>query len=312
MTKKRTPIALALLLSSFPAPPAFAQDEAAAEALFRSAREASQQGDWITACDRFEESNRLDPAPGTVLNIGRCREKLGQLASAWKSYEEAAQRLPSGDRRAKFARKRADALQGRVPHLTLLAPEEDGEYSIEVNGVKFEAASLGVPLPFDPGQVTVVVRAKGRAEWTVELGLAEADRTEQRLELGPIGETEAPEAATSEDPGSENGGDQSNMLAYSLLGVGGAGLAAAVFGGVWIGVEIPKVSDECPDGVCLSPEGDDARARGRAATTIAAVGSGVALLGLGLGTYLLLGDDDESVSLIPQTDGVLFNYSGSF
>jgi len=232
MLNRRSLIPLAILSLSLSTTPCWAQDQAAAEALFRSAQEAGEQGDWITACDRFEESNRLDPAPGTVLNIARCREKLGQLASAWKSYQEASQKLPSGDRRAKYAKKRAQALEGRVPHLVLLAPDSDVEFTVEVNGIKFESATLGVALPFDPGKVTVIVRSEGRKDWSSELTLEESDRQEQQLELGEPGESEAPAAATSGEPASRE--EESRVLEYSLLGIGGLGLAAAI-GGVLVG-----------------------------------------------------------------------------
>ena len=105
--------------------PCQAQDSAAAEALFRSAREAAETGDWVTACDRFEESKRLEPAPGTVLNLARCREQLGQIASAWKSYMEASQRLPEADSRQEFARRKARELKPLIPEIIFHPPQAD-------------------------------------------------------------------------------------------------------------------------------------------------------------------------------------------
>jgi hypothetical protein len=57
-------------------------DSAAAEALFREGRDAAKHGDLETACADFAESQRLDPAPGTLLNLAECEEKLGRVASA--------------------------------------------------------------------------------------------------------------------------------------------------------------------------------------------------------------------------------------
>src|SRR5262245_1711819 len=75
---------------------AFGQDRdlAAAEALFREARAAMQSGDFDAACAKFEESERLDKAPGTVLNLAECEEKRGRVATAWGHLRRAVDMLP--------------------------------------------------------------------------------------------------------------------------------------------------------------------------------------------------------------------------
>src|SRR5688572_29187335 len=83
------------------------RDRAAAEALFRAGREAAGRGDYATACQRFEESNRLEPTAGTVMNLANCREQLGQIASAWQRYREAIEKLPAEDERVGIARERS-------------------------------------------------------------------------------------------------------------------------------------------------------------------------------------------------------------
>src|SRR5580692_11189003 len=74
-------------------------DPAVADALFRKGREAAEKGDWATACPKFAESQRLDPAPGTLLNLADCEEHLGQLASAYEHFKTAVETMaPSDDR----------------------------------------------------------------------------------------------------------------------------------------------------------------------------------------------------------------------
>lgn len=289
-------LAISLFCSS-----GFAQDQAAAEALFRSAQEAAGQGDWRTACERFEESNRLEPAPGTVLNIGRCREKLGQLASAWKSYGEAAQRLEAGDKRARFARNKAEELEPRVPYLTLLPPESEAEFTVLIRDVEFARASLGVALPFDPGPVTIVVRAEGRQDFSFELELSEGSHVEQRLELGAL------LAKTPEQPAVA--AEKSNAAATASFVVAGAGAGLAIFGGVWSAVERGKVGDSCPDRDCgTNQEAYDASVRGRTAVVLLATGAGVALVGAGLGTYFLLQEESDEVALAPRPGGGILTW----
>ena len=76
------------LLASTPARAQDARDPAAAEALFREGRTAAQKKDFTTACAKFRESNRLDPAVGTVFNIADCEERLGRLATSWTLFQE--------------------------------------------------------------------------------------------------------------------------------------------------------------------------------------------------------------------------------
>src|ERR1041384_7022387 len=55
---------------------------AAAETLFREGREAVKRADYAVACPKFQESQRLDPAIGTLLNLALCEESWGGLADA--------------------------------------------------------------------------------------------------------------------------------------------------------------------------------------------------------------------------------------
>jgi len=72
------------------APQGAARDPAAAEALFRAGRQLLQEGKLEEAFAKFEESYRLDPTAGALLNMGECRFRAGKSASAWALYQQAA------------------------------------------------------------------------------------------------------------------------------------------------------------------------------------------------------------------------------
>src|ERR1043165_7438851 len=71
------------------AAPAHAQSKAQAEVLFRRGVELMDAGKVDEACDAFEDSQKLDPVTSTLLNLAACREKRGQLATAWGLFLEA-------------------------------------------------------------------------------------------------------------------------------------------------------------------------------------------------------------------------------
>src|SRR5882724_10827634 len=138
------------------------RDPAAAEELFRQGRAASEKRDFNTACAKFRESNRLDPAVGTVFNIADCEEKLGRLATAWTLFQEVVQRLPPADNRRAIAEQRASKLEPRVPKLSIrLAHSARSDVTVRRDGVSLGTASLDTPLPVDPGDHVVIVEGPG-------------------------------------------------------------------------------------------------------------------------------------------------------
>src|SRR5882672_5018849 len=95
------------------------RDPAAAEALFREGRAAAQRGEWETACPKLRESQRLDPAAGTLLNLADCEQHRGKVATAWQLFRQVVESLPESDERVPLAKHRAADLEKRLPHLTI-------------------------------------------------------------------------------------------------------------------------------------------------------------------------------------------------
>jgi hypothetical protein len=313
-------LALAAPFLSF-APPVRAQgsEPAAAEALFRSAQEAGENGDWQTACDRFEESQRLEPAPGTILNIARCREKLGQIASAWKRYGEAAQKLPEGDKRLTLARKKEAELAPQVPRLRVVPPPGDEVIEVTVGTMKVAPAMFGVDLPFDPGTIKVVVRAEGRADAEQEIVLKAGETSSVELALGAPLE-KAPETgavstgpkATPEKPQEPPSGAQKTW-GFVSLGVGVAGFGVGVAGLIWAGNENATVVAECDDDGC-SRVGFDAAQRGKSAQALELAGFIVGAAATSLGVILLVtapGDVPLQVEASVLPGGSLLSVKGA-
>ena len=274
------------------APGAVAQqrDPAAAEALFRQGREAVDAGDYEEGCAKFRESHRLDPALGTLFNIADCEEKLGHLATAWTLFQEVIQRLPSGDDRRPIAKKRAAALEGRVPKLTItLGGEAPEGTQVRRNDVDLGVASLDTPLPVDPGKQTIEVSAPGRQTAVFEVTLAEGQSESLAVEVGP------PADPGTEDPaGASVSTEQSSpTLGYVVGGIGVAGLVVGGVTGVMVLGKKSTVDDNCDANKICNREGADAADAGRTLGTVSTIGFVVGAVGVGLGAYLVLSSDNK-------------------
>ena len=79
-----------LLLPVVASAQADAQQKAAAESLFDEGKQLLSQGQYESACRRFEQSQEIDPGVGTLLYLGDCYERSGRPASAWATFREAS------------------------------------------------------------------------------------------------------------------------------------------------------------------------------------------------------------------------------
>jgi tetratricopeptide (TPR) repeat protein len=147
MTRHDPMIAAVVLgvLCTIRAAVAFGQerDPAASETLFKEGRRLMKSRDFASACPKLEESLRLDPAAGTLINLAECEEQLGRTASAWQHWRAAADSLPAGDKRRGVALNRASALEKALPRLTItLAPGTPSDTRVKRDGTFLGAPSL--------------------------------------------------------------------------------------------------------------------------------------------------------------------------
>ncbi len=288
-------IALCLTL----APSALARNTSGADVLFEAARAAMNEGNYDVACQKFEESNRLERAPGTLLNLGNCEEKRGRVASSWARYTEAMDMLMPNDPRYGFGKKKAEALENRVPRLTVyLSKTAPPGTTVTRNGKEW-VESFGVPVHLDPQAYVIVVSAPGHESATYELVMLEGDI--KTLTVGP-GDA-LPDKAPSVTTRTVVVADESAQRRQWGLIIGGIGAAAAVAGitfGVLAYNDYQTVQEHCDVDalVCYDREGDDAASRGAAFELL---GYGLGALGAGglaVGGYFLLSEEDERTTAL--------------
>jgi hypothetical protein len=295
------PLAFALALTVVAAiEPARAQSRnpSAAGALFRAGRESMERGEVAKACAQFEESQRLESAPGTQLNLAACEAKLGHLARALELFRTVRDRLPGEDFRLAFIDEQMATLSKRVAQLTLVLPSDAVGVRVEWDGVQLGAASMGVALPVDPGRHVAVVRAAGREERRFEWDLREGERRVVAVEPGPAssfseraGPSLSSGSALSERPGpvaaTPDEGASRRLWGWVALAGGAAGISVGAVTGAMTIAAANSYRDHCHDGRC-DPTGLDAASTGRTVQIVSPVALALGALGLGAGAYLLL------------------------
>jgi hypothetical protein len=242
--------ALALALALAPANAAAqagSPDRAAAESLFAEGRELLGAGEYRRACAKLEASQKLEPALGTSLNLADCYEKLGRTASAWAEFKGAAAKAQrAGDAlRKRTALERAAALEPRLCRLAFEAADPD--VTVLQNGRPLSGAVLGNTIPIDPGTYRFEASAPGKLPWaqSIEIrGEGELATLDiPALEPAPPGQpppSPEPPPMTAEPNGQR-------ALAWTLGGVGVAGLATGAVFGVLASSSWKKAEQSCSD-----------------------------------------------------------------
>ncbi len=198
-------LAAALLL----APPAVAQQRTA-EALFREGRELLVAGRFSEACERLEQSQRLEPRLGTQLNVAFCQQRLGKLATAWLGFRAAASAAQAeGDvSRERFASERAEALGPRVPRLMLGGAAGSSALQLSLDGSALDTAELDAEeggLPLDPGAHTLIASAGGQEYWRTTVTLRESEQVTLAVPEPPPALTPLAPAAPGGEHASSSG-----------------------------------------------------------------------------------------------------------
>lgn len=309
ISKASIPATIVLLLAV--APHAQAQNAAAADALFQEGQAALEKGDWNVACPKLRESDRLDPANGTKLNLADCEEKRGHLATAWELYRKLSETLPSGDERLPYAQQRAQALGPRVPRLALkLAADAPADTHASIESLVLTAASFGTALPVDPGKHQVVV-SSGTEKRSFTVSLREGETKE--LEITPHSSSAEPAPAQSPEPqgqsatlASDQGeGYNTKTIGYVIGGVGAVGIAVGAITGI-VGLSKQSTGNDNCDDVrrTCNQTGVDANETARTMAPISTVGLFVGVLGVGAGAYLILtSKPTHSVAIGTQVRG---------
>ena len=159
-----------VLLASFDAHAGEAE-RTQAEIVFQKAVEKLAAGAAAEACPLFEESDRLDPQPGTEYELAKCYATIGRHASAWSRFRAVAEKLDARGEHAKAEKIRRHVettIEPKLARLTITVPDavtRARDLDVKRDGVPIGKAMWGTATPVDPGAHRVRVVAKGKVPW---------------------------------------------------------------------------------------------------------------------------------------------------
>jgi serine/threonine-protein kinase len=298
---------------------------AQAEVLFRQGRDLLAAGKVAEACSAFEESQKLEPAVTTLLNLASCREQVGQFATAWGLFLDAARQTRSArDAATKklhdVAQARALKLEPRVSRLTINVPLHSQFEGLEITrGTdRVDAGLWNRALPIDGGSYTITARAPGSNRWSTQVTV-EAENDTKTVEIPdlrnlprdldkPAAPLPPPVITTATDPAPESPRAPSKIVPIVV----GAGALALLGGGLgfelWAESRYDAAKSEMTSQSRRSSLYDSANTRRHVAAVFAV--TGVAAGGAAVWLYLhgrnveRSGTSSASVEVVPTATGL--------
>jgi hypothetical protein len=277
---------------------------AGAREAFRLGAALARQGQWTEALAAFERSARLLPHATTTYNVGFCERALGRYSRARKSLRAALDR--GGDELGSDVRAQAESylaeIERRIARVTVHAGQDDLRIAVDGRPLELEASgprpvtAAGTleqgPGKLVPARTFVVVIDPGSHVFEISRGA----RTQLIRRTFAPGSSPVLELALPDEPRPTPAAAQERwdptwtVLAF---GTGAAGVAVGAVAGVAALKQKSDLDESCTLGTdrCDPRYQDNIDAMNRNAT-ISTIGFGVGLVGVGVGTVLLLTRSD--------------------
>lgn len=318
-------VVLALFAASWSvqAQPAGAQ----AEVLFREGRDLMTAGKYQEACAAFEQSQKLEPAITTLLNLAGCREKAGQLATAWGLFLDAERQTRGATNAAKIklhdvAADRAKKLESRISKLAINVPQKSQVDGLEIERDKerVESVMWNRALPIDGGTYSISARLPGGSTWSTEVTVApEGDTKTVEIpdlrnlprDLAPVAEVKpdvvAP-APTEDEPAPAVASARSKTVPIVVTAGALAALGGAAGFYLWGNSTYDDAKAEMTNQARRDSLYDSANQKRYIAGGLGAVG--IAAAGVAVWLFVRGGGDGESATPVAQKSQLVVSPTG--
>lgn len=300
------PLSLCLAL---PAWGQTASEIAAAKQWFTQGIALEEQGQFAEALEQFKKALAVKKTPQIVFHVAICELKTGALVEALVDFGRAAElaKAEGNDQVESAANAELVTLRPRIPSVEIVIQGKTTPTRVLLNGTEIATATLGTPIPVNPGTHEVVAEFEGGP---VRRKVSVAERAHTKLEIAaPAATTDAPGRppvappanspthAGPADPGPRAVATSPSVLPWVLVG-GGIVFAAGGFyswkvRGDQVDAldELCEARDRCP--AEQAGEVDDLESKGKTYTALSFVGWGVGAAAITVGTVMLLGSSSK-------------------
>jgi hypothetical protein len=305
----------------------------AARKLFSDAMSDEDAKRYDTALEKFRRVAGVKDTANVRFRIATCLEALGRRAEALSDYE-AAVKLGEEEKLApdvmRTFREHAAALDRVVPRLSIVLPTDaPASTEVRVDDAPVDRSALGGGIPLDVGHHTIRATAPGDTPFETAVTLPESGHVSIAVTLTPIAPAGPPPGPTLVHGPSGPGGNgekkhpvpehPSHVGAWIAIGVGGALAVGSVVSVILRQSNISTINSDCPGGgsplQCPGSKQSEVNSARSAAQWQGPLAIGLAagaVVGLGIGTWLLVSTPSQSVSVGPAflRDGGLLVVQG--
>ncbi len=294
-------LSLALCLSLGAPTVAFAADEATkARAAFNDGVQLEAAGNFALALTKFQEVANFKRTPSVLFHIAFCQEKLGHLVEALGGYKLAAHEAESDPKtHAEALEKATDAigaLEKRIPKVVIKRGRGAESAKITLDGVDL-GRDTDKPFSVDPGSHAVDATERGKEPFSKIVKLAEGETKTVEVTLKASSSEgkpdEDPKAGKPDEGGKKDDGvkvstEDKSIVPYLVLGAGVAAFGFGAYQGLRRNSLKNDLDAACGDRPRCPASAKSIQDEGKSAATLATVGLGLGIIGIGVGTYLVV------------------------
>jgi serine/threonine-protein kinase len=284
-----------------------------AERLFQEGKNLMGEKRYEEACPKLQESQRIDPATGTLLALALCHEGQGKLATAWREFRQALP-LAQGEKRRdreSLAQSHVNELTPRLPKLVVSVPRDVAQnagFAIRIDGERLDAGSYNMSTPLDPGDHVIEAVSDGKTSWRGSVSLVERETKTLLIPGSSPARTDEHHTDTDRTP---SGGLPLREIGIALVSVGGVALITGSIFGLSAISKNSDATDKCPNpNACADPEAlklNDESRSAATASTILIIGGVVFAAG---GAALILTSPSKRAAAGPVVGPGFVGFSG--